>query len=390
MKLLVGAGCALCVLALVWARPEDEPKLTLLFSGDIRGYLQPCGCTKPQVGGVLRLASVAKTLLKQPNSFYVDCGNWSGGLGRQNELKSETLAENFRNLGAAYVNVGTADRKVGEETLKRLQEIAGGVIGGMAEEWSETHRKTISGEFTLEGVANFSSTLQNDDPSKVRIVLFSGDKAAATKFAQANQDVSLLIYSSQGDPLKQPMKVGRCTLVSIGDKCRYLGKIDFVNGEWTGFKAIELNSGIEDDSSAAASYKNYLKRVSLEKLLDNLPRTKDGPSYVGSKKCAPCHQKEYKIWKSSPHFFALGNDADPECVYCHVTGIEHLSGFRSKEQTPDLAHVGCENCHGAGSAHIANLKAPYGRSGEAACLKCHDLDNSPYFDFQKYWPKIAH
>ena len=25
-----------------------------------------------------------------------------------------------------------------------------------------------------------------------------------------------------------------------------------------------------------------------------------------------------------------------------------------------------------------------------ACYKCHDLDNSPAFKFEKYWPDIAH
>jgi hypothetical protein len=24
------------------------------------------------------------------------------------------------------------------------------------------------------------------------------------------------------------------------------------------------------------------------------------------------------------------------------------------------------------------------------CLGCHDLDNSPDFDFQKYWPEVKH
>jgi hypothetical protein len=24
------------------------------------------------------------------------------------------------------------------------------------------------------------------------------------------------------------------------------------------------------------------------------------------------------------------------------------------------------------------------------CMQCHDLDNSPDFDFQKYWPKVQH
>jgi hypothetical protein len=24
------------------------------------------------------------------------------------------------------------------------------------------------------------------------------------------------------------------------------------------------------------------------------------------------------------------------------------------------------------------------------CMQCHDLDNSPDFDFQAYWPKVKH
>jgi len=24
------------------------------------------------------------------------------------------------------------------------------------------------------------------------------------------------------------------------------------------------------------------------------------------------------------------------------------------------------------------------------CLECHDLDNSPQFDFDEYWPSVAH
>jgi hypothetical protein len=24
------------------------------------------------------------------------------------------------------------------------------------------------------------------------------------------------------------------------------------------------------------------------------------------------------------------------------------------------------------------------------CLECHDLDNSPQFDFDEYWPSVDH
>ena len=85
-----------------------------------------------------------------------------------------------------------------------------------------------------------------------------------------------------------------------------------------------------------------------------------------------------------------GYDKDPECVVCHVVGLEDEGGFRSPAETPDLASVGCETCHGAGSRHLSNVLAPYKRPDEETCRTCHDPDNSPLFKFSEYYPKIEH
>ena len=76
-----------------------------------------------------------------------------------------------------------------------------------------------------------------------------------------------------------------------------------------------------------------------------------------------------------------------------------------------MAHSGCENCHGPGSAHVAAETGDEDVSemeilarraamvlkledAERRCMDCHDLDNSPDFHdegaFQKYWDQIAH
>jgi hypothetical protein len=82
-------------------------------------------------------------------------------------------------------------------------------------------------------------------------------------------------------------------------------------------------------------------------------------------------------------------------------------GYESMQKTPQLAHNGCENCHGPGSEHVAiesgtktvddkerdRLRAAMHVSmadAEQGCIRCHDGDNSLNFNFKTYWPKVAH
>jgi len=77
----------------------------------------------------------------------------------------------------------------------------------------------------------------------------------------------------------------------------------------------------------------------------------------------------------------------PECVKCHVTGLGDASGFTSVEETPDLANVTCEVCHGPGSIYKdretmedrdASIAAGLTLPDEATCLGCHN-DESPNY-----------
>ena len=106
------------------------------------------------------------------------------------------------------------------------------------------------------------------------------------------------------------------------------------------------------------------------------PATAD-PSYVGAKKCRPCHFKQYTTWEKTrmaqsfellkpgvraPEKKAAGLDpakdytTDATCLACHTTGYMKPGGFKSLAATPDLVGVQCESCHGPGSEYLAKDK----------------------------------
>ncbi|NHZ73119.1 MAG: hypothetical protein GWP16_01450 [Nitrospirae bacterium] len=135
-------------------------------------------------------------------------------------------------------------------------------------------------------------------------------------------------------------------------------------------------------------------------------------TYIGTKNCKKCHIKQWKSWSETKMANAfetltpgvaadrkaeLGLDADKdystdeECVRCHVTGYGKEGGFTSIDDTPDLAGVGCEMCHGAGGTYTQDgymtlknkefKRADIVAAGliqpidESVCVQCHNEDN---------------
>jgi 2',3'-cyclic-nucleotide 2'-phosphodiesterase (5'-nucleotidase family) len=124
-----GVGTALAVLLAVAAglgfSASSQPTALLLYTGEQRGYLEPCGCTKPQIGGLPRRATYLRGLSHEPAPVIVDNGDMVVDPGRQSQLKAEALALFYRSTGAAAVNLGEEDYRLGFGYLRSLQATAG-------------------------------------------------------------------------------------------------------------------------------------------------------------------------------------------------------------------------------------------------------------------------
>ena len=164
--------------------------------------------------------------------------------------------------------------------------------------------------------------------------------------------------------------------------------------------------------------------VTASAVVAGLPVVSGDYEYVGSKKCKKCHMKQHKSWAKTKMGKALdilkpGNSAemktkhnldpakdystDSSCLACHTTGFGHAGGFaipdeadkKAVKRAKNLSHVGCESCHGPGSAYIKvfeeimKSKRMYKpdelyavgltKIDASACTTCHN-DKSPTHD----------
>ena len=165
----------------------------------------------------------------------------------------------------------------------------------------------------------------------------------------------------------------------------------------------------------------------------------DEVEYVGSKKCKMCHKEAFESWETTTHAEALtmlkpgerseakakhqldaekDYSTDESCLACHATGFGKPGGFAveaDEEKAEKIAkatgHVGCESCHGPGSAYaelhkeIKKSKRMYKwaemeaagmhKITEETCTGCHNdksptYDESKKFDFEAMKEKGAH
>jgi len=119
-------------------------------------------------------------------------------------------------------------------------------------------------------------------------------------------------------------------------------------------------------------------------------------NYVGAGTCNRCHPDVYEPWQQTAHASAynvlsgIPYNTAQECYACHTVGYGWPSGFTSITNTPWLAGVGCENCHGPGAAHVYgdhNVVQPAATIAAQVCGGCHDGPMNPTYT---EWTNSAH
>lgn len=379
-------------------KPNQE--VVILIAGDINGYLSPCGCVKPMQGGIRRLASAVKANTVAGHTLFLFNGGFVTGNQRQDQLKAETIAEALGRLKVSAVNLNARDTALGVPIIESISRLSGKKIVA----------SDFAGELVLPEVNSLGLQVQAiGEPgrfaalnvqartarltSKNRILMVQGDAAKAKSWTKGAR---LVITSKATQAASAPEKKDGAWWVHPGEKGKQLLRLTWNGKQFTSYRVINLGPEWDDNQDASKIYSRYLRRVTGEKLLEQMPRS-EGEKFAGSKTCGSCHDQEYKIWEKSLHSSALktlekdGHDRDPDCVSCHVVGLDKNVGFMDRSSTPELADVGCESCHGAGAAHSMKPESvDMIKIGAKSCMSCHVKNHSPAFDFDTYWEKIKH
>lgn len=407
---------------------SNEKPLTILVSGDTAGWITPCGCASNQSGGLARRATLIGGNVEQV--LYLDAGGSAAGTSEYHQLKLEAILRGLQAMDLAAHNIGAAESALSPIQLASLAEKTGVT-------WLSANLKPADSEPPLghvlverggariavtgvidpalvtndawvarEPVSAILETL-GDVQADLKVVLAYFDEAGLRTLAESLPEVDFIVGGPTGQAMK-PAKVGPVTILSATNKGKYLARIELSPSESGRFTTkeigpAEVKSDLAEDPAQTANLKQYYAAlaerdftVTEAGLASPIDRGADDYQIAGSAACTKCHAADTHVWHASKHshawdvLVAKGAHVDPFCQQCHTTGYGHEGGFVSVSQSPQLVHVGCENCHGPSSSHVANPKTKTPFLARERCINCHDHENSPTFVYEEYWPKIHH
>lgn len=451
--------------AKLFPRWTAAPKAVLVVSGEMDGYLEPCGCAQGQLGGLIRRFEFVQRLKDQNlPCALVDLGSLmkdpagSRGGPEQAQIKFGVALKALNAFHYNAIGLSAEDLKVGvgeafAQFLNNLTEpttiLAANVEPGAGFETiirPSTLAKAGPVTFGITAVIDPAAIAALQDPDKevllpvvkppaevlgavladlekqsdYQVLMVQGQPEEAERLAAAFPGFDIVVGSSSfADPEQDPKSLngGKTMLVNVGRRGKYIGAVGLFDGDAEPkFARINLNERFDSTTNEVKriiedEYRGMLKAVGT---VANFPRHDyaggaPGAKFVGAESCRDCHPNTYLKWSSTKHahsFASLENDPKPntiydaECISCHTTGFGYNSGYRSVAETPGLKGNQCENCHGPASRHVEAPDDPSFRQSLALtveqaeknrlCVRCHDEDNSPKFDFNTYMTMILH
>lgn len=448
-----------------WPKPDGA----ILISGEQIGFLEPCGCTFGQRGGLARRLDLIRKLDEQGwDLIKIDLGslindpNTLGGpietrIRYTHALKAleimdydafalspvdlklgidEALTQYMNHLGVRPKVVAANVRPIpglDENVVPSVRAQAGPVKVGITAVIDtaayEALKDPAKGDLlTFHDPDEVLPTVLADleAGTHMQVLMVQGSPEAAERLIRRHPGFEVVVTTSPFvDPPRDAKVIqhadgSQSQLVTVGKKGQWVGVLGLYQDPKQKFRyqRVELNQRYDVETEPIYSLLNdeFQSALKAADVLTTYPRrayvsgnTPSAATFVGAETCKQCHAATYDHWAETGHAHAYeslvsgprGNHQfDAHCITCHTVGFEYHGGFVNAELTPQFKNVQCENCHGPGSLHAADPDNPELLKSVAVdvedfrqnnrCVACHTEDDSPHFDFAKYWPRIVH
>ncbi|MGA8675344.1 MAG: DmsE family decaheme c-type cytochrome [Candidatus Acidiferrales bacterium] len=137
---------------------------------------------------------------------------------------------------------------------------------------------------------------------------------------------------------------------------------------------------------------------------ENKPAATSDPQsadYVGADTCKACHSEIYNSWEKSAHWQQThkeGGIAKHGCEDCHGAGSAHVAGggdvtkiFTFKEASTKEINSRCMSCHAGGVQHMNAINSVHTRN-DVSCIACHSPHhgNDSNFMLVKSQPELCY
>jgi hypothetical protein len=412
--------------------PKGKP-FTIVWNYDTSGYLEPCGCSSYQLGGLPRRATQVAELRKEHPVLAIEGARNLEEGGAFRLFKSEIMVKSLNAMKYDAIVVGVQEAQHGASGIKSIADLADFPV--------------VSANLKVEGASWIK-------PFVVKEV--AGNRVAVTGASQ----VEMVDYDMpEGIGFEDPLTAIESVLTAIGNKADLVvlclegetGWIDKVTGQFrdrvdlfltgdrkgierlshseimkrAGFTAnppllnnlaegrylgivevqpkrggkyrftgsnLPLEEKIADDAVVhdimVKDFRPQLENYFAE-FTGNIPQT-----YLPAKACSDCHPDEYEKYTSTGHFQAMatleedGQLYNPDCMGCHLS-------YNPEKDHLETMH--CVGCHGniiwdhafqAEEGMVEMPDPPVTAYTLEWCERCHDPGNS--LPFEKHWPQYVH
>ncbi len=402
--------------------------VTVVVSGDTRGWIIPCGCTSNQSGGLLRRGTFVSQLREQGPVVVLDAGGAADGTAPYQLERFRAILKGESLMGLQAHNVGAVEAAFGADVLRQLESETGVLFvtaNVRAADGSPLARNHVLLEeggqrILVTGVLSPQDAgdgLQVSDPADAilsvaeaeahdrLIVLAWLPVDELRQLAETLPEADAVVGGPTGQSLP-PEKIGPVVLTSATNKGKFLAQLtlpELSDQPVTGV-IVEMSPDFIDQRQQQENLTEF-RRILAERdfrsdesgLTDpSVLSLASGHQFAGSAACAECHAETNDHWEATGHAHAWdrlkneGAHVDPSCQQCHTTGYGMEGGFTSIAQSASRVSVHCESCHGPSAEHVADSsrRTPFDAAG--ICRTCHDPENSPHFEYASFWEKVRH